>query len=327
MTPMRQKNGAVEQGAAAGREDDDRTPVVRERQGDVFADSRDVARVFARQHKDVLRSIRKLISSEPILGRRNFAPFKINDLTGESTSHYEMDRDGFTLLAMSFTGAQALRWKLRYIEAFNAMEARLRLTRQRQGVDEGALLEMLDDPETLRRMLGRYADRNQALLQQVEEMSERTSAYERLTKADGSVCITDAAKQIGCPPRRLFAWMRRNRWIYTRASSRADVAYQERIRQGVLEHRMRHVTLESGEERAFSQVVVTPAGIARLLGLMPGIAADIRVIQADMPASGRDVSGSRPFDRSGPSRQSHPRGSRRPASRIESLVKTSLANA
>jgi phage regulator Rha-like protein len=30
-----------------------------------------------------------------------------------------MDRDGFTLLAMGFTGASALAWKLRYIGAFN----------------------------------------------------------------------------------------------------------------------------------------------------------------------------------------------------------------
>lgn len=38
---------------------------------------------------------------------------------------YEITRDGFTLLAMGFTGKQALQWKLRYIEAFNAMEAQL----------------------------------------------------------------------------------------------------------------------------------------------------------------------------------------------------------
>ena len=77
---MRQKIMAIEQSAAANGEENDNTPVVRERHGDVFADSRDVARVFGRQHKDVLRSIRTLVKSEPILGRRNFAPFKIKAL-------------------------------------------------------------------------------------------------------------------------------------------------------------------------------------------------------------------------------------------------------
>jgi len=38
----------------------------------------------------------------------------------------EMDRDGFTLLAMGFTGAKALKFKLAYIAAFNAMEVELR---------------------------------------------------------------------------------------------------------------------------------------------------------------------------------------------------------
>ena len=39
---------------------------------------------------------------------------------------YEMDRDGFSLLAMGFTGEKALRWKLDYIKAFNAMEKELK---------------------------------------------------------------------------------------------------------------------------------------------------------------------------------------------------------
>ena len=39
---------------------------------------------------------------------------------------YLMNRDGFTLLAMGFTGKQALEWKLKYIKAFNEMEAELK---------------------------------------------------------------------------------------------------------------------------------------------------------------------------------------------------------
>lgn len=39
---------------------------------------------------------------------------------------YTMDRDGFSLLAMGFTGEEALRWKLDYIKAFNAMADELK---------------------------------------------------------------------------------------------------------------------------------------------------------------------------------------------------------
>ena len=38
-----------------------------------------------------------------------------------------MNRDGFTLLAMGFTGKDALEWKLKYIRAFNMMEEQLKV--------------------------------------------------------------------------------------------------------------------------------------------------------------------------------------------------------
>lgn len=36
---------------------------------------------------------------------------------------YFLTRDAFSLLVMGFTGAEAIQWKLKYIEAFNALEA------------------------------------------------------------------------------------------------------------------------------------------------------------------------------------------------------------
>jgi ParB family chromosome partitioning protein len=86
-----------------------------------------VATAFEKRHADVLRAIRDVVTSLPVEARRKFAPFKINDLTGESTSHYEMDRDGFTLLAMGFTGEKALAWKLKYVDAFNRQSCAPRL--------------------------------------------------------------------------------------------------------------------------------------------------------------------------------------------------------
>lgn len=69
-----------------------------------MADSRDVAAYFGKQHKHVLRDIRELDCSAEFR-RSNFGPFYIKDLTGESISHVMMTKDGFTFLAMGFTGA------------------------------------------------------------------------------------------------------------------------------------------------------------------------------------------------------------------------------
>ncbi len=99
-------------------------PSVFVKDGAVYANSRDVAAFFEKRHADVLRAIRDVQCSE-CFHRRNFAPCKIKDLTGESTSHYEMTKDGFAFLVLGFTGADAARFKEAYIAAFNAMEAEL----------------------------------------------------------------------------------------------------------------------------------------------------------------------------------------------------------
>lgn len=39
--------------------------------------------------------------------------------------YYELTRDGFALLIMGFTGKKAMAWKIKFLEAFNDMEARL----------------------------------------------------------------------------------------------------------------------------------------------------------------------------------------------------------
>lgn len=109
-----------------------------------------VAYHFKRSHKNVLRDIAKLRAKCPeSFHRLNFEPMFIETQIGNGATRkdraYLLTRDGFSLLVMGFTGAEAVRWKLRYIEAFNSLEAaalehRAELAREagyRQGVDEG----------------------------------------------------------------------------------------------------------------------------------------------------------------------------------------------
>lgn len=84
-----------------------------------------VAEYFGKRHGDVIRSIENLMQDQDIFNRRNFALVDYNDAKGESRPMYELDRDGFTLLAMGFTGKQALQFKLSYIDAFNQAEKAL----------------------------------------------------------------------------------------------------------------------------------------------------------------------------------------------------------
>lgn len=81
-----------------------------------------VAEVFGKRHNSVLRSIENLLLDLPEGAQRNFALSEYPDSTGRTLPMYQMNRDGFTLLAMGFTGKAALEFKLKYIAAFNAME-------------------------------------------------------------------------------------------------------------------------------------------------------------------------------------------------------------
>lgn len=82
-----------------------------------------VAEHFQKEHKHVLENIRKLAAEKS--AAKFFKETTYLD-RGKNYPMYEMDRDGFSLLAMSFTGEKALKWKLDYIKAFNAMESELK---------------------------------------------------------------------------------------------------------------------------------------------------------------------------------------------------------
>lgn len=80
-----------------------------------------IADHFSKRHADVMRAIQTLEIPDDF-NERNFALVDYTDPKGEKRPIYEMTRDGFTLVAMGFTGKKALKWKLAYIEAFNIME-------------------------------------------------------------------------------------------------------------------------------------------------------------------------------------------------------------
>lgn len=82
-----------------------------------------VAERFEKEHKNVLQAIENLMAEN---SAANFFTLTTYKSRGKEYPMYEMDRDGFSLLAMGFTGEKALRWKLDYIKAFNAMEKELK---------------------------------------------------------------------------------------------------------------------------------------------------------------------------------------------------------
>ena len=92
--------------------------------GSLLASSREIATNFGKRHNDVVKTIENL-TTENFVVKEMFIESTF-DHKGNFYKEYLMTRDGFSLLVMGFTGAKALTWKLKYIEAFNKMEQQLK---------------------------------------------------------------------------------------------------------------------------------------------------------------------------------------------------------
>lgn len=100
------------------------TPDLEIIEGQITTTSQQIAEHFGKRHADVIRAIRKLEAPDDFT-ERNFALSEFTDSTGRKLPAYRITRDGFTLLAMGFTGKEAMQWKVAYLTAFNKMEQQL----------------------------------------------------------------------------------------------------------------------------------------------------------------------------------------------------------
>jgi len=108
----------------------------------IYTTSRRVAFHFGKKHQHVLRTIRKLLKGlasvsgglsnfgqsstpEADFGRHNFALSSYLDEQNKPQPEYQLTHDGFLFLAMRFTGEEAMKWQIAFVEAFRQQEAEL----------------------------------------------------------------------------------------------------------------------------------------------------------------------------------------------------------
>jgi Rha family phage regulatory protein len=137
-----------------------------------------VAEVFGKNHQHVMRDIRKLVEK----GVSNFGQSSYINAQNKEQPMFLMDRDGFSLLVMGFNGDKALAWKLKYIEAFNRMEAEL-MKRQAN------VLPDFTNPVEAARAWADQVEQKMALEAQTKALAPKAAVYE---KAFADRCITIA---------------------------------------------------------------------------------------------------------------------------------------
>lgn len=126
----------------------------------IYAESQLVAQMFEKDHKNVLRDIKELITNcSEEFSRLNFE-LSVYKARGKEYPCYRLTRDGFTMLAMGFTGEKAIQFKELYISKFNEMD-RL-LTSQRLAKLEFSALT--DNIQTMHDPVQSYHFSNEANL-------------------------------------------------------------------------------------------------------------------------------------------------------------------
>ncbi|MDL2266766.1 Rha family transcriptional regulator [Desulfovibrio sp. OttesenSCG-928-G15] len=117
-----------------------------------------LAEHFGIHHRNVLRDIRSVLRKIPQeWGLLNFEQSEYLNAQNKEQPYYLLTRDGFTLLAMGYNSTRAIAWKLRYIAAFNALEAAVLEQAGREGYLAGAAKqrEMITRGKKYRRNMAR----------------------------------------------------------------------------------------------------------------------------------------------------------------------------
>lgn len=141
--------------------------------GTLTVSSLQVAEDFEKEHRSILRTIDDLKSE--VDPAQNCASLFIESSyvhpkNKQTYRCYNLTRDGFSLLVMGFTGKKALEWKLKYIEAFNLMEQKIR----ERYSDISPQLQFLIDMERKQKQLEKKQEELENKIADISEIRDNT---------------------------------------------------------------------------------------------------------------------------------------------------------
>ena len=193
--------------------------VYKTNRGTPVTDSVKVARVFEKQHKNVMKSIRNSLgSAQNLANQKWFAETTYTDAQGKRQPMFLMNRDGFSLLTMSLTGEKAMAFKVAFIEQFNRME---------QAIKELAPVTPAI-PQTFAqalRLAAEQAETIEAQQKQLEEQAPKVAFATAIINSPSSCGIDELAKLlkqngVDMGEIRLFQWLRDNDYLCSVGTAR-----------------------------------------------------------------------------------------------------------
>lgn len=216
--------------------------------GQLVVSSRQVAENFGKRHNDVTEAIRKLLATEKSVTKM----FHVSEFEyrGQKFPMYLMNRDGFSLLAMGFTGSKALEWKLKYIQAFNEMEKTIKEHRDSY---------MIEDPIERALKWAEEQKEKQKALKALEEAKPKVETYDALVNRESYVGIREMAKLIGYPVNKMGAYLVQIGMVYRDKKDKYKYFPTEKFRaNGMVSYKWKNVGWGG---RGYMDTVYTLKGI------------------------------------------------------------------
>lgn len=203
-----------------------------------------VAESFEKTHNHVLRDIDELKGVVQNWTDLFYEDSYIHPQNKQSYRMYYLNRDGFTLLAMGFTGKKAIQFKMKYIQAFNQMEQQL-LDMARPSYEIGdpvARAEKWIEEEKQRLMLAAL----------VEEQKPKVMFADAITASSTSLLVREFAKilkqnGVDMGEKKFFEWLRENGYLIKRLGSDYNTPTQKSMELGLFEIKETPIHRSSGD--------------------------------------------------------------------------------
>lgn len=214
--------------------------------------SREIAELCDKRHDHVMRDIKKMLDDlgedAPSFGG------VYSGGNGEDRPCFNPPKD----LTLTLVAGYNVILRKRIIDRWMELEGQTRLPD-------------LSDPAVLIQLLTEHASKRIEAEQRAakaEEAADRmrddVAALDRISRADGSLSITEAAKALQMRPKDLFQFLQRHGWIYKRSGSSTWLGYSDKASAALPEHKVTTVLRNDGSEKVTEQVRVTPKGMAKL---------------------------------------------------------------
>ena len=223
--------------------------VFKSSKGNPVTTSLKVSEIFEKDHKHVLQSIENLVAEN---SAAKFFHKSTYENRGKQYPMYFMNRDGFSLLVMGFTGEKALKFKITFIEAFNAMEQKLRSAAP---AIPGSFAEALE-------LAAKQAREIEEKEKAIRQLVPRAEFADRVIDTENRVDIGQAAKLLKLPfGRNTFFKELRSRGIFFKNRNEPK---QEYIERGYFQLFVVLIPTDNHGDLSKTKIVVSPKGLSWL---------------------------------------------------------------